>query len=179
MAYRDQLLMFTGAGTAAYSPTATGDNIATYSYDTSPLGLPTGSGGASTSGYNAGTSANAGRDLGIGGEMWLEVLVTAAVTSAGAATVKFDFVTDSVAALSNVVDSTGVGVLLTSPIYPKATLVLGYLYRTQLPAALVYQQYIGLDVVIATAALTAGTFEGKLLKNIQTSDLYLSGFAVQ
>ena len=177
---RDSLLMFTGVGTAGQSPTSTGDNTSTFSYDTAPLGLPTGSGGAASTGYNAGSSVNAGRDLGLGGEMWLEVLVTAAVTAAGgAATVKFDFVTDSVAALSNVVDSTAVGVLLASPAFPKATLALGFLYRTQLPASLVYQEFIGVDFVIATNTLTLGTFEAKLIMNVQASDLYLSGFAVQ
>lgn len=175
----DKLLLFTGQGTSGQSPTSTGDNTSTFSYDTSPLGLPTGSGGAATTGYNAGSSANAGRDLGLGTGMWLEVLVTAAVTAAGgAATVKFDFVTDSVAGLTNVVDSTGVGVLMASPAFPKATLILGYLWRAQLPASLVYQQYIGVDFVIATNTLTLGTFEAKLVINVQASDLYLSGFAV-
>lgn len=176
---RDQLLMFTGAGTSGFSPTATGDNLATNSYDMSPLGLPTGSGGSAATGYNAGSSANAGRDLGLGGELWLEVLVTATVTSSSTASVRFDFVTDSSATLSNVVSSTGVGVLLSSPVFAKATLVAGFLYRTQLPAGLTYQQYIGLNVNIATTNLTAGTFEGKLIMNVQASDLYLSGFAVQ
>jgi hypothetical protein len=176
---RDSLLMFTGVGTSGYAPTAQQDNIGPNTYDTSPLGLPTGSGGAASVGYDAGSSANAGRDIGIGGEMWFEVLVTAAVTSAGAPTVQFILGTDSVAALTNVAETTGVGVLISSASYLKATLVKGFIYRTQLPASLVYQQYIGLDVYIGTTTLTAGTFEAKLLMNIQASDLYLSGFAVQ
>lgn len=176
----DKLLFFTGLGTLGQTPTATGDNVSTFSYDTSPLGLPTGSGGAAAIGYNAGVTTNAGRDLGIGGEMWLEVLVTASVTAAGgAATVKFDFVTSALAALSDVVDSTGVGVLMSSPAFSKATLVSGYIWRAQLPQSLVYLQYIGVDFVIATNNLTLGTFEAKLIMNIQASDIYLSGFAVQ
>ena len=177
---RDGNLMFTGVGTSGYAPTNTGDNLtAPNTYDTAPLGLSTGSGGSASTGYNAGSSANAGRDLGIGGEMWFYILVTVTVTSNGAATVKFDFVSDSSATLANVVDSTGVGVMVASPTFAKATLVAGFRYATQLPAALTYNEFIGLDVVIGAAALTAGTFESGLVINIQQSDLYLSGFAVQ
>lgn len=175
---RDLNLMFTGVGTSGFSPTNTGDNIAPFTIDTSPLGLPTGSGGASTPGYNAGSAVNAGRDLGLGGEMWLEVLVTAAVTSSGAANVRFDLGTDATATLASFVSSTGVGVLLSSPVFAKATLIAGFLYRAQLPQALTYLKFLGLNVNIATNNLTAGTFEGKLLMNIQASDLYDTGFTV-
>lgn len=174
----DKLITFSAA--AGDSPTATGDNLSSFSYDTSPLTLPSGSGGQSTPGYNAGSNTNAGRDLGLGGEMWLEVLVLASVTSSSTATVQFDFVTSATAALSDVVDSTGVGVLLKSVAISKATLVAGYIaWRTQLPASLTYLRYIGVDYVIATTSLTAGTFEAKLVMNVQASDLYESGFAVQ
>lgn len=169
---RDSFLMFTGVGTSGYSPTTATDNIAPFTIDTSPFGLPSGSGGAATTGYNAGVSTNAGRDLGVGGEMWLEVLVTAAVAQA-ANNAAFKLVTDSTATISTV------NVLITSPSFTAAQLILGFVYRTQLPASLVYLQYLGLDVSIATTAWTAGTVEGKLITNIQQSDLYLSGFAVQ
>lgn len=179
MAIRDNLLMFTGAGTSGYSPTGTGDNIAPSTIDTSPLGLPTGSGGGGPTGFNSGSAVNAGRDLGIGGEMWLEVLVTAAVTSSGAATCRFDLGTDATATLASFVSSTGVGVLASSAVIPKATLIINYIaWRIQLPAAAAYLQYIGLNVNIAAATLTAGTFEGKLLINVQQADLYLSGYAI-
>lgn len=175
---RDGLLMFSGVGTSGDSPTTNGDNFGAFTVDTSPLGLQSPSAGGSTPGYNAGTNTNAGRDLGLGGEMWFEVLVTAAVTAAGAATVKFDFVTDATATLASVVDSTGVGVLLSSAIYPKATLISGFAYRTQLPAGLTYLKFIGADYVIASGSLTGGTFESKLIMNVQASDLYESGFTV-
>lgn len=171
MAIKDALLHFTTIGTP-FAPTATGDNIAPNTIDLAPLGLPAGSGGAGTPGYNAGTSVNAGRDLGIGGEMWLEVLVITAVTSGGAATVNFELVTDSTPTIVTP------NILMQSGAIAKATLVAGYRFIAQLPASLVYLEYLGLDVNIGTAVLTAGSFEGKLLKNIQASDLYLSGFAV-
>jgi hypothetical protein len=175
---RDGLLMFTGVGTSGYSPTADQDNIGPNSYDTAPLGLPTGSGGGSTPGYNAGVAANAGRDLGIGGEMWFYVLVTVSVTSAGAPAATFIFASDTVQALSNVAEATGVGVMVSSPVFLKATLVAGFRYATQLPASLVYNEFIGLDVFLATATWTGGTVESGLVMNIQESDLYASGFAV-
>lgn len=176
MAIIDANNYFTGIGTAGYSPTvASQANIAPFTIDTAPLGLPTGSGGGSTPGYNAGSSINAGRDLGIGGEMWIEVLVTAAVTSASTASVYVNLVTDSTATIA-----TTTNILLTSPTIAKATLVANYImWRAQLPASLSYLRYIGLDFEIVTTNLSAGTFEGKLVTNIQQSDLYLSGIGVQ
>lgn len=171
MAILDANLFFTGLGTSGYAPTTATDNIAPFTIDTAPLGLPTGSGGAATTGYNAGSSANAGRDLGIGGEMWFEVLVTVAVAqSANDAT--FKLVTDSTATIGSIT------VLLASSAQAAAALVAGTYFRAQLPAASTYKRYLGMVVTINTTAWTAGTVEGKLLTNIQASDLYLNGFYV-
>lgn len=169
---RDAELMFTGVGTSGYAPTAQATNVAPFTIDTAPLGLPSGSGGASTPGYNSGSSANAGRDLGIGGEMWLDVLVTVTVTSSGATTGIFELLTDADSTMGSPV------VLLASPTFALATLIAGYEYKAQLPASLVYERYLGLGILIATADWTAGTVEGKLVMNIQASDLYDSGFRV-
>lgn len=168
---RDQELMFTGVGTSGYSPTAATDNIAPLTIDTSPLGIPTGSGGASTPGYNSGTNANAGRDLGLGGEMWWYVLVTVAVAQA-ANDANFELVTDSTQTIASI------SVLLKSANTAAATLVAGYRFATQLPASLVFKQYIGLDVLINTTVWSAGTIESGLVVNLQASDLYDTGFAV-
>lgn len=171
MSIQDANLMFTGRGTSGFSPTTAAQNVAPFTIDTSPLGLPTGSSGASTPGYNAGVQANAGRDLGIGGEMWLEVLVITAIAQS-ANNANFQFLTDDNAAMSSPT------VLLQSAALAAATLVAGYRWLTQLPASLIYEQYLGLAVLINTTAWTAGTVEGKLLTNIQASDLYDSGFLV-
>lgn len=170
---RDAQLMFTGVGTSGYGGALTQTtNVAPFTIDTAPLGLPTGSGGASTPGYNAGVAINAGRDLGIGGEMWLDVLVATTVTSAGATTTIFELLTDGDAAMGSPV------VLLASPTYALATLVAGFEFRTQLPASLIYERYLGLGLLIATADWTAGIVEGKLVMNIQASDLYDTGYLV-
>lgn len=171
MAIRDALLQFTTVGTP-YAPTGTGDNIAPNTYDTSPLGLPLGSGGGGALGYNAGVGVNAGRDLGIGSDIWLEVLVTTSVaqTSGG---VIFSLVTDSTTGI------TTKNILVSSGNIAAATLVAGYRYLVMLPSSLVYQQYIGFDVNIVTNVLTGGAFEAKLLLNIQQAEQYLSGFTIQ
>ncbi len=168
---RDQELMFTGVGTSGYAPTTATENVAPLTIDTSPLGVPTGSGGAATTGYNAGSAANAGRDLGLGGEMWWYVLVTVLVAQS-ANDANFELVTNSTATISSVT------VLLKSTAYAAATLVAGFRFATQLPALLTYKQYIGMAVNINSTAWTAGTVESGLVTNLQASDLYDSGFLV-
>lgn len=172
MAIVDANLQFTSLGTAGFAPTVAGDNIAPFTIDTSPLGLPTGSGGSSTPGYGAGVNVNAGRDLGIGGEMWLQVLVTVAVAQAANNAI-FKLVTDNTATI------TTVNVLLSSPAFTAAQLIAGSYFRAQLPASGSYLQYLGLNVNIVTTNWTAGTVEGILVQNVQQSDLYLNGFFVQ
>lgn len=178
MAIIDANNYFTTVGTP-YAPTAAAtENLAPNSIDTSPLTLPTGSGGGSTVGYNAGVNTNAGRDLGIGGEMWLEVDITTAVAQTSGGMI-FYLVTDSVAALTNVASQTGVGVLLASPNFTAAKLILQAYWRVQLPESLSYLQFLGLDAYILTNNWTAGAFNAFLLTNIQASILYQSGFALQ
>lgn len=160
-----------------YAPTAAQDNLAPLTIDTAPLALPSGSGGAASIGYNSGSSANAGRDLGIGGEMWLEVLVTTAVAQS-ANTTTFYLATDAAATLASFVSSTGVGVLLASPNFTAAQLAVKSYWRTQLPASGSYLRYLGLSVTINSTVWTAGAVEAKLITNIQQSDLYLSGIAI-
>lgn len=168
----DAQLAFTGFGTSGFSPTAATDNIAPFTIDTAPLGLDTKSGGAALTGFNSGSSANAGRDLGVGTEFWLQVLITATFTSGGAATINFQLVTDSTATIASIT------ILLASGVLALATLTVSSYFRAQLPASGSYKEFLGLDVLIGTTTMTGGTVEGLLLPNIQQSDLFLSGFFV-
>src|SRR5262245_57529091 len=118
---KDYLHHFTTIGTP-FAPTSTGDNVAPLSFDLSPLGLPTGSGGSAATGYNSGSSTNAGRDLGIGTEFWWYALVTTAVTQSGGGGLTFNLCTDSTAAISSVTN------LLSSPNLAAATLVAKYIF---------------------------------------------------
>jgi len=143
-----------------WAPTATGDNISTNIHDTSPLG------GVGT------TGTNTGRDFGQGEEVWFNVLVTTAVTSAGAATVDFRLRTDSATNLTtSPVD------LVSSGAIAKASLIAGYNFRVRVPSA-TYKRYIGCNANIGTAALTAGKFHVSLLKNIQGNTKYASSFGL-
>jgi hypothetical protein len=139
-----------------WAPTATGDNISTNVLDTSPLGgVPT---------------ANGGRDLGQGENLWLVITVKTAVTSGGAATVDFRLRTDSAASLvSAPVD------LVSSGAIAKATLVAGYQVKLKLPSA-TYKKYIGVNANIGTAVLTAGAFEAEIVKDLQANTKYAGGF---
>lgn len=175
MALIDANLSFTTITAGAnvpFAPTVAGDNLAPNTIDTAPLTVPSGSGGASTPGYNAGVNTNAGRDLGVGGEMWIEVLVTTAVAQAANGTI-FSLVTDDTAAISSITT------LLSSPSFTAAQLAAQSYWRAQLPASGVYERYLGLNVNIVSTNWTAGAVIAYLLMNIQQSDLYQSGFALQ
>lgn len=187
MALIDANLSFTtitAGANSPFAPTNAGNNIAPNTIDTAPLTVPSGSGGASPTGYNSGVNTNAGRDLGIGGEMWIEVLVTTSVAQSANGTI-FQLVTDSTATISTV------NVLLSSAQYTAAQLAVpigatapggipttGY-WRAQLPSSASYLEFIGLNVDIVTTNWTAGAIIAYLLTNIQQSVLYQGGFAIQ
>src|SRR6516162_2698545 len=134
----------------AWSPTATGDNISTNVYDLNPLG------------NNINT--NTGREVGAGEPLFFYFLVTATVTSGGAATVTFEFVTDSTATI------TTVNVLMATGAIPKATLTANTWGALALPRGRaitsVYKRYIAADANIATAVLTAGTFYVAIVRSL-------------
>lgn len=185
---RDALLCFSGVPTST-SPTPTTiipasatTTVMPNSIDANPLGLPTGSGGGATQ------LPNAGRDLGIGGEMWIQVLL-ATVAASASGTWKCEFVTDSTGAMTSAV------VLMSSPILSNATMVAALasgptsvLWRAQLPSGnasfggaggVAYKSFIGLQQVVASAGFTTGTVFAELVTNIQASDQYGSGYAIQ
>lgn len=159
--YIDNELLFSGAG--GWSPTATGDNISPVVWDSSPLGNL--------------INTNTGRDLGAGEELVMDFLVTATVTSAGAATCTFELVTDST---NNIATP---NVLVQSPAIPKASLVAGTVWQLKLPrgSALtsLWKRYVGADINIGTAVLTAGTFHVSIKKATQDKTLYQAGYTVK
>ncbi len=83
-------------------------------------------------------------------ELWLNVMVLAAVESGGTATVQFKLKSDTDDAFgTEVVGYTGVAI-------PKATLVAGYGFSVRIPRGM--SRYTRASATIAVAALTAGTF---------------------
>ena len=108
------------------------------------------------------------RDIGnmpSGMPMYLVVLVTAAVTSAGAATVQFELVSDAQAAIA--VDGSAT-VHAASAAIGKADLVAGYSLAIPLPLeGPAYETYLGLISNVGTAALTAGSIQAFITSDVQ------------
>lgn len=141
-----------------WAPTATGDNISPNVLDTSPLGgIPT---------------ANGGRNIGEGEDLYLVLTVKQAVTSAGAATVDFRLRTDSAAN-----GTTAPVDLVSSGAIAKASLVAGYQVKLKLPNAS-YKKYIMVNANIGTAVLTAGMFQADIVKDLSSNTKYAGGFSI-
>ncbi len=107
---------------------------------------------------NVGSDVNLGaaRDIGGGRPLYLVVQVTTAITSGGAATVRFKLVSD--AAATPAVDGTQ-SEHITSDVIAKALLVAGYTFIAPLPpeGSLAYEQFLGFQIEeVAGQALTAG-----------------------
>lgn len=103
-------------------------------------------------------------DLGTDGindvdDLYLVIQIDTAVTSAGAATVEFQLVSDAQAAIA--VDGSA-SVHYKSAAIGKATLVAGYqVAQVELPKG-TYERYLGILQNVGTAALTAGKFNAFL-----------------
>ena len=107
---------------------------------------------------NVGNVADLGatsRDIGAGEPIYLVIQVTTAITSGGAATVRFHLSSDD--AVSMAVDGSA-STHYASDVIAKATLVAGYTIVAPLPAeSPVYERYLGLQIEeVAGQVLTAG-----------------------
>tara|TARA_B100001013_G_C24619421_1_gene446590 strand:- start:1505 stop:1948 length:444 start_codon:yes stop_codon:yes gene_type:complete len=96
------------------------------------------------------------RDIGMGQPLYLVIQLTAAVTSGGAATVNFRLASDAAAAIAT--DGTETDHMSTGAI-GKADLTLGKRFVLPLAMGNSYEQYVGLLITTATAALTAGAID--------------------
>lgn len=97
-------------------------------------------------------------------ELYFVAYVETACTSGGSATVEIKLVTDSDV---NIGSPT---VLWSSGAIPKASLVDKYCFGiVRLPKANKLERYIAAQIVIGTAALTAGAFDIYLTDNPQTN----------
>lgn len=96
------------------------------------------------------------RNIGVGSKaMYCVIQITEAVTSAGAATVDFELVSDAQAAIA--VDGTASKHASTGPI-AKAALIVGATFILPLPpeGSVPYERFLGVISNPAVAALTAG-----------------------
>ena len=97
-------------------------------------------------------------------ELYFVAYVETACTSAGAATVEVQLVTDSDSAISSPT------VLWSSGAIPKASLVDKYCFGiVRLPKPEKVERYIAAQIIVGTAALTAGKFDIYLTDNPQTN----------
>ncbi len=175
MAIRDVQCDFSYTSTAsAYAiPTSgTGTFLLPNTYDTGPLGAYLTELTASDTTLSGNVNTN--RDLGGGDPLWLVLDWTTAVTSGGSATLDVQFVTQSVSTLASptvIYDFTAIGY---------ASFTKGYRQIAKVPRSASYAQYIGVQVVVGTAALTAGSVVAWLGKNIESVvQGYASGFSIK
>jgi len=121
-------------------------------YTTPSVAAALSTGGAATSVFGTAIDLTNRRDIGDGEDMYMDINITTTVTSAGSATLGFEFVTADDSSLT-----TNVTVILSTPVVAKASLVAGYRYPViEIPMGVFYRRYIGFRQVIGTAALTAG-----------------------
>jgi hypothetical protein len=113
-------------------------------------------------------SGNAAKNIGSGSPLQVVVTVTEAFASGGGATVQFQ------PALSAAAAGTSPEVLLETAAIGKAELVAGKQYSFTLPAVSpryieAGMRYLGLNFVVATAALTAGMINAAITVDPQTN----------
>lgn len=104
-------------------------------------------------------------DPGHGETVYLVVMVATTVTSAGAATVAFQLASDSSTSLATNGTQT---IHFTSAAIGKASLTAGtQVLCVPLPSGdlSAYERYLGCQIIIGTAALTAGAFDAFLTKD--------------
>lgn len=111
------------------------------------------------------------RDLGAGEQLFLVIQIVIAVLAAGgAANVQFSLVSDSQAPVR--ADGNEVIHLETGAI-PKATLAAGYQIVIPLPPQTpAWKRYVGVVQTTDTHALTAGTFNAFITKNVKVLKQY-------
>lgn len=126
-------------------------------------------------------NTNVGRDWGTGYPAWLYFLVVSGLTSGGAATVDLQLVSSAAAALTApniMLDLTGGAIAFNA-----AKLATGSAIRVAMPRAGIggttgWLRFIGLNVIVATAALTGGVVNCFLSRDIQDNLLYAAGYTV-
>lgn len=104
------------------------------------------------------------RDLGNGEPVYAVLTVDTSAGSTGLATVQFEFATDDSASIA--VDG-GATEHVTTPAFPVATLVAGFVWAQALPIeGDAYETFMGVIQNVGTAALNAGKINAFLTKDV-------------
>lgn len=162
---------FSTGGTAGQ--TLNGFTVATTALgnviDSGPLG-----------GQNTPTS-NAGRDWGVGYPAWLYLLFVAAPTSGGGATIDIQLVSSAAAALTSpnvMLDLTGGAVAFGNAKFAAGSAIRVAMPRSGIGGTTGWLRFVGINFIVATAALTGGTVNAFLSRDIQDNLLYAAGYTV-
>ncbi len=149
-------LLTAGASGTGYNGGAIGTYVSLNSYDTGAVGVPNAVGPGGTIG------GPLLHDLGRGRRLEFLAQITTAVTSAGAATVEVDFISDTNQNLL-----TAATVLIPSPAIAKASLAAGYRFKHGTTPRNIAQRFVGCQVLIGTAARTAGAYSAGLMLDLE------------
>jgi hypothetical protein len=115
----------------------------------------------------------AGRDIGNGEDINVEIICTETAVSGGATTVTFELINSANADLSSPV------VLAATPAIGKAAIVIGAMFLRQIvPLNDAPLRYLGVRYTVATGPLTAGRFTATFGADRQASKAYRSGVPV-
>jgi len=119
------------------------------------------------------TSTNVLKDMGSGKTFFAVIIVTEAVTSAGACNVTFKLVSDSTTNLT-----TSPTTHWTSGAIAKATLVAGYTQVVALPRQKTYEQYLGVTTTPDTTDTTAGKYVCFLTQDPEVLAQYAKNYTI-
>jgi hypothetical protein len=112
--------------------------------------------------------------MGGGEPMWLCIDYVTAVTSGGSATLDWQLITSAAVGLGTPT------VMLDLTALAYTTFTKGYRQIAKLPRSTAWLQYIGLQVVVGTAAVTAGSVVAFLAKDLDAVQFgYASGFSIK
>lgn len=126
-------------------------------------------------------SQNAGRDWGVGYPAWLYFLTVTTPTSGGAATIDAQLVSSAAAALTSpnvMLDLTGGAVAFNSAKFVGGTAMRFAMPRSGIGGTTGWLRFVGINLIVATAALTGGLVNVFLSRDIQDNLLYAAGFTV-
>lgn len=125
-------------------------------------------------------NTNVGRDWGVGYPAWLYLLFISTVAPT-TGTIDIQLVSSAAAALTSpnvMLDLTGGAIAGTSPKF-----VAGAAFRVAMPRAGVggttgWLRFVGVNFIVATSALTGGTVNCFLTRDLQDNLLYAAGYTV-
>jgi len=119
------------------------------------------------------------RDIAPGEDLSIFVAVDVAALAAGAATVEFQVISSAAAALTSPTVLSSTGPIGKAELTLNRKLIELKVPRAVLLAQPVGQRYLGIQYVVATGPLTAGSFTAGIVVDFQDQkQLYASGFSV-